>query len=123
MPSGISKTKRIKVYIKTGGRCAYCGSWIAPCNFHVEHSVPKISGGSNRLQNLLPSCAPCNHSKGYKTLEEFRVWTRVKHIAGLPFTLKQIEFLEETGCLDLIAGPAGIRRPFYFEEIGLEVES
>lgn len=58
---------RAKVFAEKGSQCAYCG---ADAN-HVDHQVPKSRGGSDDLSNLVPSCSPCNLSKGNKTLEEW----------------------------------------------------
>jgi 5-methylcytosine-specific restriction endonuclease McrA len=47
---------------KWGRRCAYCGATNVP--WQVEHIVPKIRGGSNRVSNLTMACKPCNDAKG-----------------------------------------------------------
>ncbi len=54
---------------KWGRRCAYCGKSNIP--LEVEHIIPKIRGGSNRVSNLTLSCQKCNQKKGSKTAEEF----------------------------------------------------
>jgi len=38
--------------------CVYCGVRDVP--MEVEHIIPKIRGGSNRVSNLTLSCQPCN---------------------------------------------------------------
>ena len=38
----------------------------------MEHMVPQSRGGSNQQDNLVPSCARCNHKKGTDTVDEFR---------------------------------------------------
>lgn len=42
--------------------CIYCG---APAE-HIDHCIPLSRGGEHNLENLVPSCAPCNMSKGSK---------------------------------------------------------
>jgi 5-methylcytosine-specific restriction endonuclease McrA len=42
--------------------CAYCGERPA---IHQDHVVPLSKGGTDDLSNLLPSCQPCNQSKGH----------------------------------------------------------
>ena len=69
------------IYDKTGGYCAYCGKRLAWRNYgypgaraawEVDHSVPVSRGGTNHLNNLVPTCIPCNRSKGDLTAGEFR---------------------------------------------------
>lgn len=54
---------------KWGRKCAYCGAENVP--LEVEHIIPKIRGGSNRLSNLALACARCNQKKNSQTAEEF----------------------------------------------------
>ncbi len=54
---------------KWGRRCAYCGATNIP--LQVEHIVPKVRGGSNRVSNLTIACKPCNDAKGKRTAAEF----------------------------------------------------
>src|SRR2546429_912598 len=37
----------------------------------LEHIIPKIRGGSNRVTNLTLACEQCNGKKGNQTAEEF----------------------------------------------------
>jgi 5-methylcytosine-specific restriction endonuclease McrA len=52
-----------------GRTCAYCGATGVP--LHVEHMVPKVRGGTNRVSNLTIACAPCNGATGVMTATEF----------------------------------------------------
>jgi hypothetical protein len=54
---------------KWGRACAYCRAGNVP--LEVEHLVPRIRGGSNRVSNLTLACHPCNDAKGARTAEEF----------------------------------------------------
>ena len=54
---------------KWGRRCAYCGTENVP--LEIEHIIPKIRGGSNRVSNLTLACNTCNQTKGTLTAEEF----------------------------------------------------
>jgi len=48
-------------------KCVYCGSpWE-----HLEHFVPLAKGGGHTVNNVLPSCAPCNISKANKIPFDF----------------------------------------------------
>jgi len=62
-----------RIYEKTDGCCHICWKKLAFINYgkprsraawEVEHSRPVAKGGSHRMQNLLPSCVPCNRGKG-----------------------------------------------------------
>lgn len=61
----------VKQYLldKWGRRCAYCGSVGVP--MQVEHIVPKVRGGSDRVSNLTLACGPCNNRKGARTAAQF----------------------------------------------------
>ncbi len=54
---------------KWGRTCAYCGTGNVP--LEVEHIVPRVKGGSNRISNLTLSCKPCNQAKGSKDIQDF----------------------------------------------------
>ena len=49
------------------GRCAYCPS---PAT-EWDHVVPISRGGRHSIANILPSCMPCNRSKGAKLLYQW----------------------------------------------------
>lgn len=57
------------VFRRSRGRCVYCETIRGP--FQVDHAVPIIRGGSNKIQNLVLACKPCNTAKGYRTAAEF----------------------------------------------------
>jgi 5-methylcytosine-specific restriction endonuclease McrA len=52
------------------GRCYYCQ--IKLIEYHVDHIVPIIRGGSNEPSNLVLACPHCNMSKGTKLLSEWQ---------------------------------------------------
>ena len=68
----LSKQERESVYRKTNGHCAYCGCELEFKDMQADHVQPFIQGGSDELENLLPSCRSCNHYKSTLNLEEFR---------------------------------------------------
>lgn len=49
--------------------CAYCGATHVP--LEVEHIVPRVRGGSDRVSNFTLACVPCNQKKGAQTAAEF----------------------------------------------------
>lgn len=61
--------------------CAYCGVQNVP--LQVEHIVPRVAGGSNRVSNLTLACQPCNQRKGSQPVAEF--------LKGQPDVLKRIQ--------------------------------
>lgn len=53
---------------KWGHRCVYCGKKGIP--LQVEHIIPKVRGGSNRIDNLTIACQKCNQKKDDKMPKE-----------------------------------------------------
>jgi len=69
------------IYDKTDGHCYHCGKKIAWKNYgltgafaawEVDHSRSKAQGGTDYLRNLVPSCIPCNRSKGSLHSRQFQ---------------------------------------------------
>ncbi|MGE6123887.1 HNH endonuclease [Aeromonas rivipollensis] len=114
MSNAHSKAKRAGVFSMYEGKCAYCGEPIAIGTFHIEHVVPKSSGGTNEYFNLKPSCEGCNRTKRTWSIEDFRIRLAVKQATnGISFNAAQIELLKATGCLDLLGVNQNLQ--FYFE--------
>jgi 5-methylcytosine-specific restriction endonuclease McrA len=69
--------KRVQIYYKYGGRCAYCGREIEFKDMQVDHIFPQhmcIGIHTSKLKNidnLNPSCRRCNHYKRGESLEYF----------------------------------------------------
>lgn len=70
-----------KVFDRTDGHCHLCGKKLAWKNYaqpgtrgtwEVEHSVPQVAGGTDRLNNLYPACISCNRSKGAESTKSVR---------------------------------------------------
>ena len=61
---------RAYVFHRDGYRCVYCGD--RPEVLHCDHVVPFSKGGRSEPSNLVASCAPCNISKGARSVEEWR---------------------------------------------------
>ncbi|MFN4062299.1 MAG: HNH endonuclease [Paracoccus hibiscisoli] len=68
--SGIPSHISAAVWARDGQTCAYCGTTEGP--FHLDHIVPWSRGGDHSEGNLTVACAPCNWSKGSKSLDEWR---------------------------------------------------
>lgn len=65
----ISRAVRERVFARAVYRCESCG---AVDRLQVDHRVPWSRGGGNDEANLGVLCAPCNVSKGTRTLDEWR---------------------------------------------------
>ncbi len=52
-----------------GRQCAYCGGEFQ----ELDHLQPLVRGGAHQIENLAPSCRPCNRSKGARP-----IWTMLK---------------------------------------------
>jgi len=52
---------RAEVFITKGRRCFHCGR---PATSVDHYPVPAALGGPSTLANLVPSCGPCNSSRG-----------------------------------------------------------
>jgi len=77
--SSISKSTRIDIFNKYNGKCAYCGCELSADSFQIDHIIPKRRGdrnfigrGSDKVNNLNPSCASCNSSKSTWSIDEWR---------------------------------------------------
>jgi len=65
----ISPEVRAFIFTRDDGCCVYCGD--KDIEFHIDHIHPVVLGGDNSPDNLALACAPCNLSKGAKTLKEW----------------------------------------------------
>lgn len=83
---------RKSVYNKYSGRCAYCGTEIAYKDMQVDHLVPQRNGGTDDIENLMPSCRTCNLYKRAESLESFR-----KMISTIPVKLGEREYIYKVG--------------------------
>jgi len=69
----LSREIRADVWDKTRGKCWYCGVEMHPFrNYHVDHFIPVIDGGTNDISNLVPSCQSCNSRKHARPAEYLR---------------------------------------------------
>jgi 5-methylcytosine-specific restriction endonuclease McrA len=58
---------RTAILARWNHRCAYCNALAT----HLDHVHPLSKGGVDAEHNIVPACAPCNLSKGAKTLAEW----------------------------------------------------
>jgi len=114
---------RSEVADETNGRCMYCGidlEW----NFPIDHFQANSRGGENSIENYVPSCKPCNGSKGNRSLEEWRVSlanARYRDEVGMPyFSKEQRTYLAAIG-VDLYAN--AVLPVFWFEREGANLNA
>ena len=118
----ISKQKREVVRQKYNGKCAYCGHPL-PKKWHVDHLEPLLRGvGSAHTglaaanmhnhndNNLMPSCPPCNISKGSMSIENWRNWLE-QHLKSLNAYNSNYRIVKAFG----LVVETGISIKFYFE--------
>lgn len=69
----LSNADRRVIYDRTSGHCHVCGQKVYFTNYgrfgergawEIDHSRAVATGGTDRLNNLLPACISCNRSKG-----------------------------------------------------------
>ena len=65
------KISRRALFARDGWRCVYCGNGAG--RLTLDHVVPRSRGGESVWENVVTACAPCNHRKGSRTLEEARM--------------------------------------------------
>lgn len=70
VPSRVQVLSRKNIYIRDGYRCQYCGVEFPARELTLDHVVPRSRNGLSRWENLVASCAGCNHRKGDRTPEE-----------------------------------------------------
>jgi 5-methylcytosine-specific restriction endonuclease McrA len=86
------KLKRKYLWMKSGGRCWYCGTRLySPAEANTEirkqliltadHVHPRSRGGHGRA-NKVPACKYCNSHKSSRSVEEFREWLRAGVLAN-----------------------------------------
>lgn len=114
------------IYEKSGGLCWYCGCDLSNKKWHVDHFHPVLrhpETGNFKypqmdvIENLVPSCAPCNNFKLASSVDGFR-WkvneqfeNTLKNSVGLRqlLRLSLVEFKKERPIL------------FWFEKQGVEM--
>lgn len=103
---------RYQVYIKYGGRCAYCGQPITYKEMQVEHREPLSLGGADSPENYMPSCRTCNHYKHTLTVEEFR-----KQIGLLTGRLRERVYIYKLALRHGRISERSSAVSFYFERV------
>jgi 5-methylcytosine-specific restriction endonuclease McrA len=56
-----AKRVALRIFVRDGYRCRYCGRVFGIDDLHVDHFIPRSRGGRNVDANRVTSCARCNH--------------------------------------------------------------
>ena len=68
------RISRRALFARDGWQCQYCGTGG---RLTLDHVVPRSRGGDSVWENVVASCAPCNHRKGDRLPEEAHMHPRV----------------------------------------------
>lgn len=63
-PKAIVRSQRKQLLNQFNNKCVYCGNTSK--HLTVDHVIPIVYGGSERISNKVIACADCNLSKGHK---------------------------------------------------------
>lgn len=120
----LTKQQRETLRMKFDGRCAYCGQLLGE-RWHADHfeAIQREIGYKGNLlgvrypekdtiDNMMPSCAPCNISKNQLTLEGWRMWL-AGHVRSLNEHQSIYRLVKAYGLVVETAAPV----VFYFERI------
>ena len=120
----MTKGLRQRVYLKYGGRCAYCGCKLncgPSTHMHVDHFIPVQRGDlgskerikkAENIEKLNPACGRCNRYKSTMSLEIFReeISKQVERARKKSWNFR---IAEDYGLVE----PTGASVVFYFEKI------
>ena len=67
----VTDLQRRQIFKQDEYICCYCGREKEEWNLVIDHVVSRSKGGSDKPDNLVASCAPCNSKKTNLTLKEF----------------------------------------------------
>ena len=65
--SWVRKDLRWAIYLRDEFRCLYCGIHMSQCVVTLDHLKSRSRGGSNKADNLVTCCQPCNARKKDRT--------------------------------------------------------
>jgi 5-methylcytosine-specific restriction endonuclease McrA len=82
------KISRRALFARDGWRCVYCGTNGG--RLTLDHVTPRSKGGESIWENVVTACAPCNHRKGNRTLQEANMELRFLPKAPAPTLFIQL---------------------------------
>lgn len=121
--------KRLEIWNKSGGKCWYCGCELGEKGWHIDHFHPVVRGvlgdsskmtypELDTIDNLVPSCAPCNNFKHSMSIEGYRSMCKEQFI-NIPKYTTGARQLERLGLLDF--APKEVE--FWYEKAGIKMKS
>src|SRR5689334_17114709 len=69
----VSKRLRYAILRRDNHACRYCGATAPDVPLRVDHVTPVALGGSDKPENLVTSCEPCNSGKSSATVDSATV--------------------------------------------------
>lgn len=93
------------IYYKTDGCCHICHRKLSLKNYgingakgawHIEHSRPKVDGGTNHMNNLYPACISCNCEKGTNHTQTAR---RRNGVSRAPYNREKKQSIKDENAL------------------------
>jgi hypothetical protein len=71
MPPQHTHEEWLQKLSKSGPVCHYCKCDLTSATAVKEHLTPLCRGGSDKINNIVPACEPCNQMKAWRTEAEF----------------------------------------------------
>ncbi|OFX13347.1 MAG: MFS transporter [Alphaproteobacteria bacterium RIFOXYD12_FULL_60_8] len=68
-PSRTPAFTRFNVFLRDGFTCQYCGQRLPAHDLTFDHVLPRSRGGRTTWENVVAACAPCNLTKGHRSLQ------------------------------------------------------
>jgi hypothetical protein len=68
----LAKSQRLAVLQKTDSKCHICGKPITIDHFQADHVKSHITGGTDSVDNFLPSCNTCNNYRWHYGWEDIQ---------------------------------------------------
>lgn len=68
-----SGAKRLRIYVRDGFTCQYCGKRTPVDDLTLDHITPRAQAGASTPENLVTACVPCNNRKADRTPEQARM--------------------------------------------------
>ena len=59
------KFSRSNILLRDMYTCQYCNTVLSPAKLTLDHVVPRHHGGKTKWDNIVSSCADCNHKKSH----------------------------------------------------------
>ncbi len=68
----LGRAERLVILQKTDAKCHICGKPLSKDNFQADHVKSHITGGTDSVDNFLPSCNTCNNYRWHYGWEEIQ---------------------------------------------------